>query len=411
MNILMANKFCYPKGGADKYFLDLGDSLRERGHKVAEFCMRSDRNIHSEWEQYFVSPVEYDDAESMREKVRAAMRMVYSVEARRKFERLVSDFRPDVIHVHNIYHQISPSILFSAKKFGIPVVMHVHDYKLLSPNYMLFFRGKIYDRCMGGKYFHCVLDRCFKNSLSKSVLATLEMYVHHDVLRVYEKNVNVFIAPSAFSGDLIRGAISEISEKVEIIPHAVDTNRYAPAIASAGEYFLVYGRLVPEKGFDIALRAYARMGYSRRKLVIVGTGPEEHRLRYLANELGIEKMVDMRGALFGKELVSVIQNAYAVIVPSRWLEVFGLTNIEAMACARPVIGARIGAIPDIVRDKETGLLFTPDDADELASVMRYLDEHPDSAEAYGKNGRLVAEALYSWKRHVERIELLYERVA
>lgn len=406
----MANKFRYPKGGADTYFLNLGETLRARGHEVAEFCMQSDKNIPSDWDRYFVSPVGYDDAESFREKLRAAFRMFYSVEARRKFEQLVLDFRPDVIHAHNIYHQISPSILYAAKKFGIPVVMHMHDYKLISPNYMLFHRDAIYDRCIGGNYFRCVLDRCFKDSFAKSLIVALEMYLHHVVLRVYEKNVDAFIAPSVFVSDLVRAAIPAISEKISVISNAVNTDRYAPALSPIGEYFLVYGRLVPEKGFDTVMRAYAKMKHSRLRLVIVGTGPEEDCLRVLADELGIARKVDMRGALFGRELISVIQNSYAVIVPSRWREVFGLTNIEAMACARPVIGANIGAIPDIVRNKETGLLFTPDNTDELASAMKYLEDHPESAEAYGRNGRVAAETVYSEKQHIERIESLYRSV-
>jgi len=409
MKILAVNKFHFPKGGADVYFLDLCKGLEERGYDVARFCMDHPKNTPSKWSQYFVSRVDYNQR-GILNKLKGALRIFYSFEAKRKFRNLVDDFQPDIIHIHNIYHQISPSILDVAKKARIPVIMHLHDYKLVSPNYSLFHDGLIYERCLGKKYYRCILDKCFKNSYLKSVLVTLEMYLHHTLLQIYEKNVSMYIAPSDFMASMLKKTIPSIQERVCVVSNPVDSNYFIPAENPTRDYFLVYGRLVQEKGFDIVLRAYAQLSNKSKKLLVVGDGPERASLRELAQELEIESYVDFKGVIHGKELVEVIQNAFSVIVPSRWYEVFGLTNIEAMACGRPVIASRIGGIPDVVKDEGVGLLFEPENVQQLRDAMMFFVEDSEKVEVLGKEVRRYVESRFPRKRHIQRITDLYKGI-
>ena len=133
MKIIEVNKFYYRRGGAESYLLDIEKKLQSEGHQVAIFSMKHPKNQPSVWEKYFVSRLSFNEG-SLWDKIRYPFRLFYSFEAKRKFEKLVKDFQPDVIHIHNIYHQISPSILPIAKKYGVPVYMHLHDYKLICPN-------------------------------------------------------------------------------------------------------------------------------------------------------------------------------------------------------------------------------------------------------------------------------------
>lgn len=406
MKILQVNKFHYPQGGADTYFLDLCRMLEAKGHSVARFSMQNPKNLPSAWDRFFVSQVDYNEG-SFANRLKGAGRIFYSREARRKFDALLGEFHPDIIHIHNIYHQISPSILLSSRKAGIPVVMHLHDYKLLSPNYTLFSGRRLYDRCIGGNYWRCVPDRCFKGSAIKSALVAAEMYLHHDILRVYEENVDIFAAPSQFLADMVMKHRPELASKVRVIPNPVDDRRFVPAPEGKRDYFLAYGRLAYEKGFDIVIQAFAALKPAGMRLMIVGDGPERKNLEDLVKGLGLTGSVDMPGALVGDDLTHVIQNAYAVVVPSRWFEVFGLTNIEAMACGRPVIASAIGAIPDIVRDGENGLLFLPENFPDLAEKMAAILKNPEKADFLGRNGRNDAECRFSNRIHTSRIEALY----
>jgi glycosyltransferase involved in cell wall biosynthesis len=197
MRILQVNKFHYNRGGADKYYLSLIKNLEQDGHQVAAFSMYHPKNSASLYAKYFVSRLSFNEG-GLIDILKTPGRMIYSLEAKRKFKNLVKDFKPEIIHIHNIYHQISPSILDIAAKFKIPVVMHLHDYKLICPNYQLFVGGETCEACKPHKYFNCYRKQCFKGSKSKSMLATLEMFIHHRLLKIYEKNIHTFIAPSDF---------------------------------------------------------------------------------------------------------------------------------------------------------------------------------------------------------------------
>lgn len=372
MNILQVNKFHYPRGGADMYYLELGKALENKGHKVAYFSMSHPKNLPSKYSKYFVSRISFNEG-GLNDKLQAPGRMIYSLEAKRKFKKLVEDFKPDIIHIHNIYHQISPSILDVAAFYKIPVVMHLHDYKLICPNYQLFAHGEICEDCKPDKYFNCVKNRCFKNSYSKSALAALEMYIHHSVLKIYKKNISAFIAPSNF----MKNKVVEYGwDKEKIItiynPFSanLETNSQEIFNIKKEDYLLYFGRLSPEKGLDTLLKAAA---INRNTVKLVGTGPEKDNLESLADELKVK--VDFLGFKSGEELKDIIMKAKAVVIPSIWYENMPLSLLEALNLGCPVIASNIGGMPEIIKEGKNGWLFRPGDESDLADKIKDLDKY------------------------------------
>lgn len=408
MRILQVGKFHFPQGGADKYFLDLSRELEERGHTVARFSMRHPKNEPTKWEQYFISQVDFNHPNLWN--VLRGLRAYYSFETRRKFECLVRDFRPDIIHAHSTCHHLSPSFLSVAKKYGIPVVMHLHDYKLVSPNYLLYTEKGNYEGGKEEKYFECFRDRCFKNSYLKSFLVALEMYFHHRVLKIFTRNVAVFVAPSQCLKEVVNAWRSDI-QNIRVIPHGLALRPLTPATVSGEEpYYLAVGRLSFEKGFDILLQAFARLQEPSLQLKIAGTGPEEAKLKELARTLGIGERVDFLGFQSGQTLESLVEGSLAVVVPSLWREVFGLVAIEAMERGKPVIASRIGALPEIIEEKRTGRLFESGNAEDLADVLQWIFLRPEEARRMGQEARARVEQRYTLEGHMRQVENLYREL-
>lgn len=403
MRIVQVNKFHYLKGGAERYVFELSKVLTRNGDTVIPFAMRSDKNSSSPYERFFVSQVLTDRARFDREGLRTAGRMLWSFEAAKKFSGLLAAFPPDIIHVHNIYHQISPSILDSAQKRVIPAVMTVHDYHLISPNYGMFDRGAIVEPDAKHPYLDTFRRRLIGGSFAKSALSAFEGWLH-DVLDAYGW-ISTFIAPSEFVRQkLVSHGISE--RKIEVVPHFIDLEGRTPRFESEARVAFV-GRLSEEKGVDVLLRAMKEARYLT--CAIIGDGPEKENLRALAAELRLEN-VEFLGALHNEALDREIARAKALILPSQSYETFGLTALEAYAWGKPVIASRIGALPEVVREGETGLLFDPREPKELAVHLNWLQGNFARVDAMGRAGRHLAETEYNPGLHLGRIHRIYKEV-
>lgn len=369
MRILQVNKFHYPRGGADKYYLELGVALEEAGHTLAYFSMHHPKNIDTPWSKYFVSRLSFNEANFL-DKLRAPFRIIYSLQAKRKFRKIVKDFKPDIVHIHNIYHQLSPSILPVARRHQVPVVMHLHDYKLICPNYQLFAHGRIYEDFKPDKYFNCYRTRCFKNSKAKSFLASLEMWLHHSVWDIYSKNITRYLAPSQFMKDKVV-EYGHNKDKFQVIYNPFSAKLVASdeAIASASfaNYLLFFGRLSTEKGLETLIKAVAKTG---DKLKIAGEGEKMADLDKLAKNLKAD--VEFLGWKSGEELRDLIMQARATVLPSIWYENMPLSMLEALNLGSPVIASDIGGMPEIVKDSVNGYLFKPGDVDSLIEAITRL---------------------------------------
>lgn len=352
MRILEINKFNYRKRGADKHFLDVVELLEKNGHEVAIFSMHSRNNLPSKWSRYFLSTVGYTNEYSWAEKIKGVFRMFFSWEAKRKINAILDEFKPDVVHIHNIYHQLSPCILFEIKKRNIPVVMTVHDYKLINPNHDLFLNGRPYDRCKNGRFYQCFLDKCVKDSYAKSFLAMLEMY-WHEWLGTYRKNIDVFIAPSLF----VKNTLTEWGipvAKTIVIPHFIPEKNDAailPNMEVSGKYALYAGSISKEKGLRGLIKIFQNI--LGLKLCLAGTVennfaiPESENIEYL-------------GYLTQTELKKYITGASVVVSGSRLPETFGLVALEAITQGKPFVGFKVGAFSEIIENGKNGFLVLRD---------------------------------------------------
>lgn len=424
MKILQVHKFYYLKGGAERYFFDVSELLEKNGHIIIPFAMQGKKNKPSEFEKYFVSEIDTSQVKFSWQGLRTAARFYYSFEARSKVEELIKKTKPELVHLHNIYHHLSPSILPIFKKYNLPVVMTVHDWKLICPNYLLFTKGEACERCKVYRYWNCVRYKCLKDSFLASAVAADAMCFNHWLWRPYKKYIDLFIAPSRFVKlKLIEWGYPK--EKIEILPHSVKITgfmdpRFREGDKKEEDYILYFGRLSKEKGVDVLLEAMKEL--PEIKLKIAGTGPEYSKLQIADGKLknacpeftptgisGLGRRVEFLGFKEGKELEDLIDGARFVVAPSVVYETGGLVVLESFARAKPVVAAMIGGIPELVENKKTGLLFKPGDSRDLAQKIKWLWDNPREAEEKGKRAYEVVRIKYSPERHYEGLMGIYRR--
>lgn len=402
MQVLLANKFLFEKGGAEKSLFETARLLEAHGHQTRFFAMQHARNRPCADARHFVSEVDYEDS-SLRMRLKAGARMLYSLEAARKLGGLLDEARIDIAHLNNIYHQLSPSILRTLHRRGVPMVMSLRDYKVVCGSYQMLAQGRPCEACRGGRHLQASLKRCVKDSLAASVLTTLEMTLHHRILGLYGL-VDLFISPSAFLKDKVR-EMGFPGEVVHLPNFVGGLAEVAPQYGSARARLVYSGRLGREKGLATLMRAVKGLPL---RLEIIGEGPMREPLEALARQESIAN-VEFTGYLSGAPLQDHVRAATAVVVPSQWYENNPRSVIEAFALGKPVIGARIGGIPELVRHGDTGLTFTPGDVQALRGCIDELLAHPARAADMGRRGRHLVETELSPERHYAGLMQVYER--
>jgi glycosyltransferase involved in cell wall biosynthesis len=397
---LAINNYYYPRGGAEVLFLEHNRMLENIGWQVVPFAMRHPNNLATPWARYFPDEIEFGASYGLGAKLIRAPRVIYSLQARRRMRSLLDTVQPQIAHVHNIYHHLSPSVLPLLKERGIPIVMTVHDLKLACPAYTMTSGGKPCERCRDGKLYNVAVNRCIKGSLALSSLVMAESYVHR-ALGLYEANIDRFVVPSRYLLEkLVEWGWAR--ERFVHIPNFVDVERFKPG-AAAGRRFVYFGRLDKLKGVETLLRAAAA---ARQPLTLIGAGPADASLRRLSEELGAD--VIFRGHMTKDALIPVIQDSRAVIVPSEVQENAPLALLEAYAAGRPVIASRIAGIPELVREDETGVLFTPGNVDALADALARLATLPGArVAAMGAAGRAWVERDFNATVYLDRQLDLY----
>jgi glycosyltransferase involved in cell wall biosynthesis len=300
---------------------------------------------------------------------------------------------------------LSPSVLYSAKENGLPVVWTVHDYEPLCPNTLFLNRNGVCEDCKGDKYYKVISNRCKKESLSASIMAAIIFYAHRTA-SIY-KMIDYFITPSEFlKNKLIDYGFD--SKKIVHIPNFIDIEKIR-ANYTHSDYFLYLGRLSREKGILTLLKAIKSLQGSAR-LKIVGKGQiEEEIVNYITiNKL--ENLVEMLGYRGEKELEDIMKKAMFVVVPSECYENFPYAVLEAFAYGKPVIGANIGGIPEQIDDGVNGYLFEYKNTSELAEKIISLIDNPDKIVEMGKKAREKAELKYNSQHHYETLMNLYRRL-
>jgi len=397
MKILLANKFFFRNGGSEVVMFQERDFLIRSGHEVVDFSMHDERNVDSSYSSYFVGRQDYRGGGKLG-KIKAALSLVHSPEAVRKIGALIDETRPDLVHCHNIYHQLTPSIIGAAKSRGVPVVLTLHDYKPVCPAYSRLSQGQPCSDCLDGGYFSVLRKRCAEGSLGKSALLYAEATVQR-WMESYEK-VDRFLAPSRFMQDSVLHRFRP--DQVELFYNGVDANAIPVSGRDEG-YVLYLGRLSGEKGIETLLCAHDTAGVAW-PLVVAGTGPlaETFRAQY-----GKARFV---GHLSGNALAETLSGAAVVVVPSEWYENCPMSVLEAMAYGKPVVGSRMGGIPELVEDGETGLLFDSGDASQLRDCLDSLMVDPVRRRLMGQKARQRVEREFSLQVHNTRLMSLYQRL-
>lgn len=399
MKVLYANKFFFLNGGSETVLFQERDYMLEQGVEVVDFAMRDERNFASRQAEFFVRPVSYRKGPLL-ERLRAAASFVRSREAVAKVAALAGATRPDIAHLHNIYHQLTPSIIPALKKSGAKVIMTLHDGKLICPAYLMLNRGKTCLECRGER-FHLPFTRNCQGSRLQGALFAAEAY-YHKWRKSYEQ-VDLFIAPSRFLAEAAAPRLG--AENIRVLHNGIDLGKYRPTWEDE-KYILYLGRLSPEKGVKTLLKAQAAMRPEHKaKLIIVGAGPLEAELRALA-----PADVVFAGHCSGETLLNHIRKASCLVAPSEWYENCSMTVLEAMAMGKPVIGTRMGGIPEQVEDGVTGCLYEAGNAPELTACLERLMAAPELRRRLGAAARLKAEADYGLAAHNRELLKIYERL-
>ena len=406
MRILYCNKFNFAFSGTEAYLFASMETMRARGHKTALFSMADSRGDPTPYDRHFVSHLDFKAPHGIATKTRLALHAIYSTEARQKLRAMIREFRPDVAHVRNIYHHLSPSILWELKAHGVPVLYHMNDFKMLCPSYnMVSATGESCEGCKGGRFSHVVRRGCYAGGTAASAVLAAEAYLHR-WFGTYERCVDVVLAPSRFVKDkLIENGWD--AERIHVLPHLQNVpERTAPHPGKAGT-ILYLGRLSREKGIADLLVAIRRFPYLQ--LVIAGDGPLRGELESFAASSGLSN-VSFVGHVSGSSLDELISQSQFTMFPSHAYETFGKSILESFAQGRAVIASDLGSRRELVEEGETGLLYRVGNVDQLAAAIAFLSERPELSEQMGKCGRELVRERYSQDEHFLALNSIYEHL-
>lgn len=359
--ILLANKFYYPRGGDCIYTVNLEELLKQYGHEVAVFSMQHPQNLPSAYSKYFADEIEFP-LENKKRLLEAVVRPIgFSKDVRTNFTALLNDFRPDVVHLNNIHTQLSPILAQIAHGKGVKVVWTLHDYKLLCPRYDCRRDNKACELCFSDK--KSVLKySCLKGSKAASMLAYLEA-IKWNRIRL-EKYTDTFICPSSFmKTKMIKGGFDEI--KLQTLLHFINNKKITGKIAeSKDNYYCYIGRISSEKGIETLIQAAIDLPY---KLKIIGSGPLEDKITSSLSE-----NIEFLGHKSWEEIKSILGNARFLVTPSECYEVLGLSGLEALCLGVPILGANIGGIPELIKNRENGILFESGNVEDLKTKIQEM---------------------------------------
>ncbi len=374
MRILIAHNAYQQKGGEDSVVATESALLSSRGVEVAHYSRHN------------------DDISGM-SRVALAGQTLWSSRTEADIAKWVADFRPDVIHAHNTFPLISPSLYLAAHRACVPVVQTLHNFRLFCPQAMLLRDGKVCEDCLGKVPWRGVMRGCYRGSKAQTAVIG-GMQVMHRTLGTYRNKVTRYIALNEFCRNkFIEGGLP--AERIVVKPNFVDIPAGNDELRHGG---LFVGRLSPEKGIDVLARAMAQLPACQ--LNVIGSGPEEASLCSHAN-------IHRLGFLPRDQIFSHMQKAAYLLMPSIWYENSPLTLVEAFASGLPVIASRIGAMAVLIEDGKTGLLFDPGSAGDLAKKIMWAEAYPEAMLEMGKQARREYEAKYTSAHNFGQLMAIY----
>lgn len=404
--ILLVNTRHYLGGGDSTYTFMLADLLRKNGHEVNFIAMKDPRNFPDSNEDLFISNIDFRSLNENKNPInglKVLTRVIYSSEAREKFTKLLVRVMPDIVHLQNIHAHITPSIIFEAKKFGIPVVWTLHDYKLVCPNshFLIDTTGQICEACRGGNFIHAIKNRCKKGSLLASSMASLEAYAHR-WMNILD-NVDAFLCPSEFLAEkLLENGF--LPEKVHHVPLFLTESQFSQQNLKEG-YFLFLGKLEPLKGIFPLLEAAKRVP----EVKIILAGRVEEPIKSQLPGL-LPPNVEYVGMKSGEDLEALRRNAIALVLPSICYENQPLSILEMFGTGKPVIASNIGGMRELIGEGERGLLVEPGSVSGLSDALHWIAAHPSEAARMGTQAQKYVMMYHSSEYHYDRVTSIYDRV-
>ena len=372
MKVLIVNKFLHPNGGSETYIFGLGAALERAGHEVQYFGMEHEGRCVGNTAGAYTSDMDFHSAGAF-QKLTYSVKTIYSVEARKKIRMVLNDFKPDVVHLNNFNYQLTPSVILEIVKWRkennskCKILFTAHDYQLLCPNHM-FNNPATHEnceKCVGGRFGNCIKGKCIHGSTLKSVIGACEAYYWN--LRGTYRYIDKIICCSEFMKSKMDNNPIFAKKTVAVhnfIEKSTDSDEIDSTVKEklglSETYILYFGRLSKEKGVRTLIEACKRL--PEVKFVFAGKGEYEEEISKLANA----KYVGFRT---GKELNYLIKNALLTVMPSEWYENNPFSVMESQQLLTPVLGARIGGIPELIKDGETGWLFESGNVNDLTKAL------------------------------------------
>ncbi len=385
MKILLIHNAYQQPGGEDVVVAAETTLLRERGHQVVT---------------YFRSNHELEQISKPRQLL-LVKDIIHSEHSKRDVHELLKREEPDLVHVHNTFMMISPSIYTACYELDVPVVQTLHNFRLLCPGWTLARNGEVCEECIDRGLWRSILHGCYRDSHFMSAAIALMLQVHR-YRGTWDDQVDSYIALSDFARrKFIEGGLP--ASKLHVKPNFVTPDpgeREKP-----GDYALFVGRLSHEKGISTLLAAWEKL-HSRIPLMLVGEGPLRESLEAEAAARNL-RGVTFKGWLPATETRIAMKNASFTITPSICYEGFGMSIIESFACGTPVLCSALGGMQEIVDDHRTGLHFAPGDADELASRVEWAWAHPSRLASMGKEARRQYESSYTAEKNYAALMQIY----
>ncbi len=387
MKIIMVHNTYREAGGEGVVFESEKRLLERAGHRVIPY-VRSNMEL---------------DGASLLDRIAIVPRMIWSSKTRRDFAAILDAENPDLVHIHNTFMVISPSIYSACSERGIPVVQTLHNFRLLCPAANFFRDGIICRECVDQSLLRSVQHGCYRNSRAATSGVAL-MLAFHRALDTWQKSVTRFITLSEFARkEFVAAGFPQ--DKFAVKPnfaHPDPGERIA-----AGQYAVFIGRFMANKGLPILLNAWKRIS-AQYPLQVVGDGPERPALETEVPESQLSG-ITFRGRLSRDAVMETIKGARYIIVPSTLYEGFPMCIVESFACGTPVLCSRLGSLPEIVEDGVTGLHFNPGDAEDLASKVEWAWNHPLELTKMGRAARVKYETDYSAEKNYSLLMGIYEQ--
>ncbi len=397
MKILLVNKFHYLRGGSEKYYFELANLLKSRGHTVAFFSMKHPENITTGDKEYFIDEIDLNTGSKLK-----ALDVIYSKTNKKLMTKALDEFKPDIVHINNFQRQLSASIIDAIKEKNIPIVMTAHDLNPICPASIMLYDGKPCEDCLTKGYTQCIKKKCNKGSTLKSIIGYAEKK-YYDAHKIFKK-IDCIISPSEFNkNQFIKGKLN--CNEIKVLHNFVNESEHKEYVL--GDYAFYFGRLSKEKGILNLVEAIKDLPNS--KLLIAGDGPERGNIESYIKEYKLDDRITLLGYQNQDNIREYIRNSRFIVVPSIWYENCPYSILETLEIGKPVIGSQIGGIPELIVNNENGFLYKSYNISELKEKLEILFSQDETVNRFSIKSHELYKNNYSPEAYYDKLMKIYTK--